>query len=171
MKIKLKTWQIIGFIFTCVLGILLHFLYDLTGGSILVMPFSAINESIFEHMKLLFFPMFIFALIQSRYMEESYQDFWCVKFFGISCGTILIPVLYYTLNGAFGTLPDRSNIAIFFVTAAVSYILEAWLFGKENKICSSGENAFLALCLIAVIMASLTFLPLDIPLFWDPLSR
>ena len=168
MKVSLKTWQIIGFIFTCVLGVFLHFLYDLTGGSILVMPFSAINESIFEHMKLLFFPMFIFAFIQSIYIEENYQNFWCVKFIGILSGTILIPVLYYTLNGAFGTLPDWTNIAIFFITAAVSYILEARLFGKENKMCSSGENAFLALCLLAVIIASLTFLPLDIPLFWDP---
>ena len=171
MKYSLKAWQIIGFIFTGVLGVLLHFLYDLTGGSILVAPFSAINESIFEHMKLLFFPMFIFALIQSRYIGKNYSDFWCVKFIGILTGTILIPVLYYTLNGAFGTLPDWTNIAIFFITAALSYILEAKLFGKKNTICISGENAFLALCLIAVIMASLTFLPLDIPLFWDPLSK
>ena len=169
MKYSLKAWQIIGFIFTGTMGVLLHFLYGLTGGSILVAPFSAINESIFEHMKLLFFPMLAFALIQSRYMGESYPDFWCVKFIGILSGTILIPVLYYTLNGAFGTLPDWTNIAIFFITALISYILETKLFGKGNTICNSGENAFLALCLIAVIMASLTFFPLDIPLFQDPL--
>lgn len=171
MKFSLKAWQIIGFIFTGAVGVLLHFLYDLTGGSILVAPFSAINESIFEHMKLLFFPMFAFALIQNRYIGKNHEDFWCVKLIGILSGTILIPVLYYTLNGAFGTLPDWTNIAIFFLTALISYILETRLFRRENKICNSGENAFLALCLIAVIMASLTFLPLDIPLFWDPLKK
>lgn len=169
MKYSLKTWQITGFFFTGVVGVLLHFLYDLTGGSVLVMPFSAINESIFEHMKLLFFPMFAFALIQSRYIGKNYPDFWCVKFIGILTGTILIPVLYYTLNGAFGSLPDWTNIAIFFITVLISYILETRLFKSDSKMCSSGENAFLLLCLIAVIIASLTFLPLDIPLFWDPL--
>lgn len=171
MKFSLKAWQIIGFIFTGAVGVFLHFLYDLTGESILVAPFSAINESIFEHMKLLFFPMFAFALIQNRYIGKNHEDFWCVKLIGILSGTILIPVLYYTLNGAFGTLPDWTNIAIFFLTALISYILETRLFRRENKIFNSGKNAFFALCLIAVIMASLTFLPLDIPLFWDPLKK
>lgn len=170
MKLSLKKWQVIGFIFTGIAGVLLHFLYDLTGGSVLVAPFSAVNESIFEHMKLLFFPMFVFALVQSRYMEEKRQAFWCVKLVGILSGVVLIPVLYYTLNGAFGTMPDWTNIAIFFITAAISYILETWLFSQKNKKCKSSENAFLALCLIAVIFATLTFSPLQFPLFQDPVS-
>lgn len=43
MKNLLKRWQIAGFIFTGIAGVLLHFLYDLTGQSILVAPFSAVN--------------------------------------------------------------------------------------------------------------------------------
>ena len=31
---------------------------------------------------------------------------------------VLIPVLFYTLNGVFGTTPDFVNITIFFVSAA-----------------------------------------------------
>ena len=48
-------------------GTILHFLYGLTKESVLVAPFSAVNESIWEHMKLMYFPLFVFALIQSRF--------------------------------------------------------------------------------------------------------
>ena len=56
MKRRLWRWQLAGFIFTAVLGVLLHFLYDWTNESLVVALFSAVNESTFEHMKLLFFP-------------------------------------------------------------------------------------------------------------------
>ena len=48
----LTKWQISGFIFTGVFGVLLHFLYGWTGENVLVALFSAVNESVWEHMKL-----------------------------------------------------------------------------------------------------------------------
>ncbi|MBE7055804.1 MAG: hypothetical protein E7392_06810, partial [Ruminococcaceae bacterium] len=64
MKKTVSRWQLAGFIFTGIAGVILHFLFDWTGGSVLVAPFSAVNESIFEHMKLLFFPMLLFAFVE-----------------------------------------------------------------------------------------------------------
>ena len=52
-------WQKIGFFFTVVFGVLLHFLYEWSYNSVWIAPFSGVNESTWEHMKLLFFPMFI----------------------------------------------------------------------------------------------------------------
>ena len=64
----MKLWQAAGFAFATLGGTILHFLYDWTGGSILVAPFSGVNESTWEHMKLLFFPMLLFSLVQSRFL-------------------------------------------------------------------------------------------------------
>lgn len=94
MKRNLSLWQLAGFAFTSIGGTLLHFLYDLTGQSVVAAPFSAVNESTWEHMKLLFFPMFVFALVQSRFFGER-PDFWCVKLAGSAAGLALIPVLFY----------------------------------------------------------------------------
>ena len=127
MKKLLSAWQVAGFIFTGIAGVILHFLFDWTNESIIVAPFSAVNESIFEHMKLLFFPMFVFALIESRYIGMEHKNFWCVKLIGIVLGVGLIPVLYYTIRGVFGIIPDWVNIAIFFLTAAYSYLIETKL--------------------------------------------
>ena len=62
MKQNLLLWLFGGFVFTALGGVLLHFLYDWSGQSILIAPFSGINESTWEHMKLIYYPMFIFSI-------------------------------------------------------------------------------------------------------------
>ena len=70
MKRSIGLWQLFGFAVTSLVGTILHFLYDLTGGSVLVSPFSGVNESTWEHMKLLFWPMFIYAVIQRFFAKD-----------------------------------------------------------------------------------------------------
>ena len=78
MKPNISLWQFAGFSLSSLFGTILHFLYDWTDKSLLIAPFSGVNESTWEHMKLLFFPLFIFALIQSRFFKD-YKNFWCIK--------------------------------------------------------------------------------------------
>ena len=170
MKKKIVVWQLAGFLFTALGGILLHFLYDWTNKSILVAPFSAVNESTFEHMKLLYFPLFIFALIQRRFFKE-YENFWCVKLVGIGTGLILIPVLFYTYNGVIGKSPDWVNIAIFFVSVASAFFIETKLFKKDKLHCKYPLICFLAICLIGVLFIVFTFATPQIPLFLDPVTN
>ena len=66
MKKRLILLSIVGFVLSGLLGVLLHFLYGLSGDLRLVALFSAVNESTFEHMKILFFPLFLFAFIEKR---------------------------------------------------------------------------------------------------------
>ena len=85
MKRSLSFWQFAGFTFTGVAGTLLHFLYDWTNSRFIAL-FSAVNESIWEHMKLLFFPMIVFAIFESFYFSKEYKSFWCSKLVGILLG-------------------------------------------------------------------------------------
>lgn len=168
-KRDLSLWQFTGFALTALGGTLLHFLYGWTSGNILIAPFSAVNESTWEHMKLLFFPLFIFALIQSRFFK-NYENFWCVKLVGILTGLMLIPVLFYTYNGVLGKSPDWVNIAIFFISAAVAFLLETRLFKKNSLRCKRPWLAFAVICLIGVLFAVFTFAAPRIPLFQDPIT-
>ena len=168
MKRSIGLWQLMGFAITSLLGTLLHFLYDWTN-SILVAPFSSINESTWEHMKLLFFPSFIFAIVQSFFFKER-KDFWCIKLKGILIGLILIPVMFYTYNGVIGKSPNWINITIFFVASAIVYLYETREFGKENIICKNSKIAFSLLCVIAFLFVLFTFRTPEINIFKDPLS-
>ncbi|MBQ4603950.1 MAG: hypothetical protein IJB16_05030 [Clostridia bacterium] len=167
MKKSLKLWQIVGFVFTGIWGVVLHFLYDWTNKSLIAAPFSAVNESVWEHMKLLFLPMFVFALIEYGFIGRDNKNFWCVKLWGAIIGLLFIPIVYYGYTGIFGVNADWLNIVIFFVAAAISYFLENVLY-KNRTVCSSQNVAFLILCTIALLFIILTFVQPRIPLFQDP---
>ena len=64
MKKTSFLWQVAGFGATALAGTLLHFLFDWTGKNLLAAFFSGVNESTWEHIKLLFWPLFLFGLIQ-----------------------------------------------------------------------------------------------------------
>ena len=169
MKKSLSSWQFTGFIFTAIAGTLLHFLYDWSNQITLVAPFSAINESIWEHMKLLYFPMFVFALIERHFIGNEYENFWCAKLAGFLLGLALIPVLYYSYTGMFGVSLDWLNIAIFFVAAAAAYLLETWLLKKDGGAnCFSPIGALFVLCMIGLAFVVLTYVQPRLPLFQDP---
>ncbi len=169
MKRNIGLWQLIGFGFVSLGGTLLHFLYDLTGSSVAAL-FSGVNESTWEHMKLLFFPLLLFAVLQNFCMGSAYENFWCIKLKGTLLGLSLIPVIFYTLRGIFGTTPDWVNIGIFFLAAAGTFFYETRQFQKEDPPCKASGWAFAAMCLIAVAFWVFTFMPPEIPLFQDPLD-
>lgn len=170
MKKSLSFWQFVGFVFTSVVGTLLHFLYEWSGESVIVGLFSAVNESIFEHMKLLLFPMLLFAFIEAKYIGEEYDNFWCAKLVGILVGVGLIPVIYYTYTGIFGVNADWFNITIFFITAAVSYMVETRLIKNGRCLCIQPNLAKFILVMVAAVFIVLTFFPPKIPLFEDPIT-
>ncbi len=169
MKREISLWQLVGFGAVSLLGTLLHFLYDRTGSTIAAL-FSAVNESTWEHMKLLFFPMLLFAIIQRVFIGKEYENFWCIKLKGTLLGLILIPVLFYTLGGILGSTPDWVNIAIFFVSAAIAFLYETRQFKRGSLPCRWSKLAFFALCLIALSFWIFTFFPPAIPLFQDPID-
>ncbi len=169
MHTRSALWQAVGFAFVTFGGTWLHFLYDLSGGSILVAPFSGVNESTWEHMKLLYWPLLIFALIQQFFWQEQ-QNYWCVKLAEILLGITLIPVLFYTYNGSFGKSPDWVNITIFYIASAFVFLFEWWVFKKDRLQWRHPWLAFVAICLIGVLFVVFTFVPPQLPLFQDPLT-
>ena len=171
MKRRIGLWQLLGFAVTAFGGTILHFLYDWLGEALMVAPFSGVNESTWEHMKLLFWPMFIFAVVQSFFFKEQ-KDFWCVKLRGTLLGLALIPITFYTYNGAIAKSPDWINIAIFFISAATVYIYETRLFNAESVEvrCKSPKLAIVTLCVLALLFVVFTFATPEIGLFKDPIT-
>ena len=169
MKKSIGLWSLVGFAVVSLGGTLLHFLYEWLGEAVWIAPFSGVNESTWEHMKLLFFPMFIYATVQSFFFKDK-ENFWCIKLRGILLGLTLIPVLFYTYNGVIGKSPDWINIAIFFLSTAVAYIYETQAFLKNKVACKHPKAAFLILCLIGGLFAVFTFIPPMLGIFKDPLT-
>ena len=169
MKRSIELWQLVGFAVTSLGGTLLHFSYEWLGKRAWIAPFSGVNESTWEHMKLLFWPMLLFAVVQCYFFKDR-TNFWCIKLRGIALGLVMIPVIFYTYNGVIGRSPDWINIAIFFLCAAIAYIYETRQFRKGAMSCKHPILAFILLCVIALLFVIFTFWTPTLGIFKDPLT-
>lgn len=165
-----SVWKIGGFLFTSALGTFLHFLFDLSGQSVVASLFSAVNESIWEHMKLIYFPMLLFGLIEYFLRGRDEAGFWYKKLAGMALGLTLIPVLYYTYTGILGTSADWFNVTIFFLAAAAAYWLENRLYMNDRTCRIPSPVALGLICLVGLAFVLFTFYPPHIPFFQDPLT-
>ena len=170
MKRWVARWQVAGFLFTAVLGTVLHFVFDWTGGSVVAALFSAVNESIWEHLKLLYYPMLGFSFIEYAVWGKQRQDFWCIKLVGMLVGLVLIPAMYYTYTGGLGVSADWFNVTIFFIAAAAVYRLETKLFQGKTQCRLNCWAALVLMMGIGILFTVLTFATPQIPLFRDPVT-
>ena len=170
MKRTVWLWELFGFAVASLMGTLLHFLYDLLGEAIWIAPFSGVNESTFEHMKLLFWPMLIYAVFQSFFFK-AYDGYWCIKMRGTLLGLGLIPIIFYTYNGVVGKSPDWINIAIFFVAAAIAYAYETKALNAKNEKSCSSKTALGVLIALGLAFTIFTFYTPHLAIFKDPTTN
>ena len=171
MKRKLRRWEIMGFAVTGLLGTLLHFVYEWTGENRIVAAFSAVNESTWEHMKLLFVPCFLFAAAEFVVCSDAFRNFFAAKAAGVLSGLGAIPVLFYTLTGMFGTLPGWVNIMIFVLADALAYFVSYRLMTAGRLRGGAMQLAgFALLWLLLFAFVWCTYRPPHLPLLLDPVS-
>ena len=68
---QLKRCIIIGTIFVLILGTLSHFFYEWSNDNQIIGLFSPVNESVWEHMKLVFFPMLFYSIIAFQSLKNT----------------------------------------------------------------------------------------------------
>ena len=163
---SLKGFCIIGAIITIVLGTISHFVYDWSGGNFFVGLFFPVNESTWEHLKLLFFPMLAYALFAGKKIEESYPCIYYAMFTGILAGLGLIPVLFYTYTGILGYNVDWLNIVTYIVSVIIAYCVVY----RVAKKCSGKNARVLTYLMYALILAFMIFTvyPPELGLFVSP---
>lgn len=112
-----------GAIFVSTAGTLLHFLYEWTGQSRLAALIAPVNESTWEHMKLIFFPMLFYSLIAAAPLRTACPHALSALFSGMIWGTCLIPAAFYTYTGILGYHIAFIDIALFYVSVLVAFII------------------------------------------------
>lgn len=157
---RVARWQLGGFLFVCAAGTALHFLYQWSGESVAAAPFAAVNESVWEHMKLLFWPMLLWAGAERAVLGGYSRGFWPAKALGTLLGLALIPALYYTYTGALDVSVMWVDIAIFFVAAAAAFLAETRMLARDWR-CRGGAraSALVLLLLLSAAFVLCTFVP------------
>ena len=120
-----------------ILGSLNHFLYDWTGGSSLAALFCPINESPWEHLKLLFFPFLFLTLGTAALRRFRDRRFFYCRLLGVVCGMAFTLVTFYTYTGIWGSHALILDLLIFFLSVALSFSAARFFFRALKQIPSA----------------------------------
>lgn len=166
-KNKLLNFEIFSTIFTFILGTILHFTYNWSNNNILIGTFSAVNESIWEHLKLLFFPMLITTIIGYFYFNNI-SNYLCIRVKSIIISLIFIIIFFYTYTGILGKNISFIDISSFFITIVIGNL---YTMKKSNN--SSPCNNIISITILTLLTLGFilfTFFTPHIGLFKDPIT-
>ncbi len=164
---QLKTLTIIGIITVLITGSLAHFVYSWTGNNHIAGLFTPVNESVWEHMKLLFFPMLAYSLFLAFRLRREYPCIVSAFCFGILAGTWLIPAFYYAYTSILG-----KNVFLLDIGTFILSVLAAFLLSYRLTLSCRLKPFTLLLCglvcILFICFVRFTYRPPDLILFQDP---
>lgn len=172
IKSRLFKAELIGFVFCCVLGTLSHFFYEWSGENTFIGLLCPVNESVWEHLKLIYTPYIIWSAAEFFILKGSKLNLFLSKFCSVICGMLTILFIHYTYTGAVGTESTTADIISFFAGVAAAFIL-SYTIMKNSKykgaVCET--VSFILLIITGGIFILFTFSPPLIPLFEDSITK
>ena len=160
-------WELIGIAVISLLGSAFHFLFELSGDWPPVGFFAAVNESVFEHLKLTFWPTVIYAATTYKILKNQTSSFIVAK----AAAVYIMPLTILALFYAYTTLTVWESLAmdigIFVVAVAVGQ-LTSYKVMTLNQLPKWLHYVSAILIIgLALIYGLLTFYPPHISMFMD----
>lgn len=166
---KVALWEVLGILFIVVVGSVLHFVFELSGFLPVAGLIGAVNESVWEHLKIGFWPAVFFALIEYPFLK-SRANFWAAK---AACAYVIpvtIIVLFYAYTGILGYNTLALDITVFIVAVIVGQIASYRLLVYRELSVSWKWIGIAAIAVLAVMFMVFTFYPPHMGLFKDPVT-
>lgn len=146
------------------LASIIHNLYDITGLEF-VKPFAPVNESVWEHMKMIFYAGFVWSIIEYFIGFRNNTNFIAAKSLSIILMTILVPMFFYTYTAFTGTHILWVDLLITFISALIGQIYACKIM-CSNKDLSKFNIIFILIFLAFVFMfAYFTYNPPESEIF------
>lgn len=170
MRLKREEiWIVTGVPVLFLIGAIFHYLYKLCGESVIVGALAPVNESVWEHNKMIVLPIILWWSIYYIVFHKSRQipkkKWFTAAMVSLISGLLLIPMIFYFYTGAFHIELTVIDILILFVALVVGHLLGLHIYrhadGVPMWVCMV---VFIGVMGIFIVC---TFLTPHIAMFWD----
>jgi hypothetical protein len=150
-------WEIGSIAFVFVAGSLLHFAYDWLGRSPWMAPIAAIDESVWEHLKLAFWPAAAFAAVQGAAMGARVRNFVLGKAAALTVAPLAIVLGFYGYTAVLGFHMLAADLALFVAAVALGAAASLAVYNMPD-FAAAGRRAGIAVIVVWIAaFASFTF--------------
>ena len=162
-----KTIKIIGVFIIFLLCFPLHFLYDWLPNPIISI-FTPVNESIAEHMKLIYTSYMIYSIFEYLWLKKNNRDInnYLLQLFIVPLlGIIIYLIIYLPIYNVFGENMFIS-IALLFIIIIIEQIISYYFLSyKETKF--QNIIGILGIILTYIAFGYFTYQPMENYVFYD----
>lgn len=163
-------YELVGALFIILLGSMLHFTFELSGYNPVVGAFAAVNESVWEHLKLGFWPAILWAIIEYWQIKKETNNFFLAKTVVPYAITVIIPLIFYSYTSVTGESIFIIDIMGFIVAVIIGQYLSYRLLLHKQLPSNLEKIALAALLLLSIAFIVFTFYTPKLPPFQDPIS-
>lgn len=146
-----RTRIILRYLFVILLGVFFHFSYELSGENPIVGLFTPVNESVWEHLKLVFFPLLILTIWDLFTHRGNNLSFLPARTIGILSALAFTIITFYTITGVIGTNIDWINILNFLLAIVLAFLI-------EKKLSHKCLNLSIALSILILVLFVVLFI-------------
>ncbi len=171
MNMKLyRNLEIAGAFVVFGIASFLHFLYDLSGGTVLGALFGAVNESTWEHLKILAIAYLFWALLELVWARPPFRCFVVAKTLGVYGLLLAVTGFFYLYTGIIGKSFPAVDISMAFVFTALAQVFSYFLMQNCEKLREFFYTAVMFLALLFTAVLCFSYYPPEIFLFKDPVT-
>lgn len=165
-----RTLETVGSVIIYLIATMLHFVFDLTNGSALSILFGAVNESVWEHVKIFAAGYVMWAIFELLWVKPPFKKFVVAKTISLYALSLSIIIFFYSYT-YFTKKPYLvADIIASVIFVMLSQILSYTLTVRDNKIKEYFCVACMMLMLFFLMFFSFTMFPPKIDLFRDPVT-
>lgn len=167
---RFRKMEIAGVFFTFLMGTLLHFVYEWSGGAVWSLLFGAINESVWEHVKIFAMPYLLWGIFELACARPYFKMFVIAKVVGLYFLSAATIVFYYIYSGIVGGSVLAVDIASIFLWIVLAHLISYRMTLLKKDIRAWFVPALFALLLFGAMYFGFTAAPPRIELFRDPVT-
>lgn len=164
---SIKKWHIAGCVFVIIMGVVSHFAYDFFGNNTYAGYFFPVNESVWEHLKLIFWPAIYFMIPEYFGYGRRITDFFAVKMSALFCAMCTVVIFFYTYSGVLGFNLLAADVFSFFAAVLIyTYISLRLISGTGSGDRGDNIRGLAVLLLFALCFVFWTYNPPELGIFW-----
>jgi hypothetical protein len=167
VKVEWLHWELVGIPLIFFSGSALHFAFEWCGRLPVVAPFAAVNESVWEHLKLAFWPAVVYAAVEYLAFGRDTVGFCAAKSAGVLAMPLCIVILFYGYKALLGHHVLCLDILIFLVAVSVGQMSSWFLMLRGHRSAPFTLTGLVAVALLGACYAVFTFTPPRLPIFRD----
>lgn len=153
-------------LWTFILGSICHFLYEFSDYNPFLALIVPVNESVWEHLKLVFFPVLFLTIAEYSLRRPNPSMLFASRFVGVIFAMAAITVLFYLYTFIAGRSILLLDILIYFTGICLCYIASSNLFPRFRR--ADPMKNFFCWFLSALLFFFFSCCPPEIGLFLPP---